>query len=136
MQDPIVMKKYDDNILEGLKVSCHTKFRFAEHEAQCILGECGPLNNKSSLLLMEQIQQPRWCNSKNWEFTQQDGWNTRDGRMTKKCHERLGMHSLAPHFFVILPSGVYQPSCCVSSQMLCSVTCLMVRRSIGVLTTS
>ena len=26
-----------------LKVSCHTKFRFAECEAQCILGECGPL---------------------------------------------------------------------------------------------
>ena len=26
-----------------LKVSCHTKFRFAEREAQCILGECGPL---------------------------------------------------------------------------------------------
>ena len=24
-----------------LKVSCHTKFRFAEREAQCILGECG-----------------------------------------------------------------------------------------------
>ena len=27
-----------------LKVSCHTKFRFAEREAQCILGECGPLS--------------------------------------------------------------------------------------------
>jgi len=26
-----------------LKVSCHTKFRFAEREAQCILDECGPL---------------------------------------------------------------------------------------------
>ena len=24
------------------KVSCHMKFRFAEREAQCILGECGP----------------------------------------------------------------------------------------------
>ena len=29
--------------LRSLKVSCHTKFRFAEREAQCILGECGPL---------------------------------------------------------------------------------------------
>ena len=36
MQDPIVMKKDD-----VLKVSCHTKLRFAEPEAQCILGECG-----------------------------------------------------------------------------------------------
>ena len=27
-----------------LKVSCHTKLRFAEREAQCILGECGPLS--------------------------------------------------------------------------------------------
>ena len=26
-----------------LKVSCDTKFRFAERKAQCILGECGPL---------------------------------------------------------------------------------------------
>ena len=26
-----------------LKVSCHTKFRSAEREAQCILGECAPL---------------------------------------------------------------------------------------------
>ena len=30
-------------MLEVLKVSCHTKFRFAEREAQCILGERGPL---------------------------------------------------------------------------------------------
>ena len=33
----------------------------------------------------------------------------------KKCRARPGMHSLAPHFFVILPSWVLQPSCCVSS---------------------
>ena len=32
------------------------------------------------------------------------------------CHERLGMHSLAPHFFVIMP-WVFQLSCCVSSLM-------------------
>ena len=30
-------------VLEVSKVSCHTKFRFAEREAQSILGECGPL---------------------------------------------------------------------------------------------
>ena len=34
--------------------------------------------------------------------------------MTKKCRVGLGMHSVAPHFFVILPSWVFQPSCCVS----------------------
>ena len=40
----------------------------------------------------------------NSELTQQDGWKTQDGRMTKKCRVRLRMHSLAPHFFAILPS--------------------------------
>ena len=35
--------------------------------------------------------------------------------MTRKYRVRLGMHSLAPHFFAILPPGVFQPSCCVSS---------------------
>ena len=44
-----------------------------------------------------------------WELTQQDG------RLTTKGRERLGMHSLAPQFFVILPSWVFQPTCCVSS---------------------
>ena len=48
------------------------------------------------------------------ERTQQNGWKTQVGRMTKKCRVRLGMHSLAPHFFVILPSWVFQPSSCVS----------------------
>ena len=43
VQDPIVMKKDDDNRSCFLKVSCHTKFRFAEREAKCILAECGPL---------------------------------------------------------------------------------------------
>ena len=38
------------------------------------------------------------------------GCKTQDGRMTKKCRARPGMHSLAPHFFVILPSRVLQPS--------------------------
>ena len=33
----------------------------------------------------------------NRELTQQDGWNTQDDRMTKKCRVRLGVHSLAPH---------------------------------------
>ena len=37
--------------------------------------------------------------------------------MTKKCRARLGMHSLARHFFVNLPSRVFQPSCCVRSLM-------------------
>ena len=40
----------------------------------------------------------------NRKLTQQDGWKSQDGRMTKKCRARPGMHSLAPHFFVILPS--------------------------------
>ena len=45
------------------------------------------------------------------ELTQQDGGKTQDGRMTKKCRVRSGMHSLARHFFAILPS------CCVNSLM-------------------
>ena len=32
--------------LRSLKVSCHTNFRVAEREAQCILSEFGPLNWK------------------------------------------------------------------------------------------
>ena len=32
-----------------------------------------------------------------------------------KCRVRMGMHSLARHFFVNLLSWVFQPSCCVSS---------------------
>ena len=36
--------------------------------------------------------------------TQQEGWKTQDGRMTKKSRARPGMHSLARRFFVILPS--------------------------------
>ena len=50
------------------------------------------------------------------ELPQQDGWKAQDGRMTKKYHARLCI--LARHFFVILPSGVFQPSCCVSSLLL------------------
>ena len=30
---------------------------------------------------------------------EQDGWKTQDGRMTKTCPVRSGMHSLARHFF-------------------------------------
>ena len=52
------------------------------------------------------------------ELTQQDGWKTQDGSMTERCRVRLGMHSLAPHFFVILPSWGFQPSCCVSSLLI------------------
>ena len=43
VQDPIVIKKTITDLRSFLKVSCHRKFRFAEREAQCILGECGPL---------------------------------------------------------------------------------------------
>ena len=38
--------------------------------------------------------------------------------MTKQCCVRLGMQSLTPHFFVIVPSGLFQRSCCVSSLLL------------------
>ena len=52
-----------------------------------------------------------WPLHSNRELTQQDGWNSQEGRTTKKSCARLRM----PHFFVILPSCVFQPSCCVSS---------------------
>ena len=45
VQDPIVMKKDDNRSKKFFQISCHTKFRFAEREAQCILGECGPLKS-------------------------------------------------------------------------------------------
>ena len=53
--------------------------------------------------------------SSNRDLRQQDGWKTQDGRMTKKCRTRPEMHCLVRHFFVILPSWVFQPSCCVMS---------------------
>ena len=56
-------------------------------------------------------------NSLNRELTQQNGWKTQDGRMTKKCGARLCIPGLTRHVFVILPSWVFQPSCCVSSLM-------------------
>ena len=62
--------------------------------------------------------------SNNRELTQQDDWNTQDGKMTKKCRVRLGMHSVALYFFVILPFWVFQPSFCVSS--------LLIRNSPGI----
>ena len=49
------------------------------------------------------------------ELTHQDGWKTQDGRMTKKYGARLCIPTLTRHFFVIMPSWVFQPSCCVSS---------------------
>ena len=49
------------------------------------------------------------------DLTQQDGWKAEDGRITKKCHARPGMHNVAQHFFVILPSWVFQSFCCVRS---------------------
>ena len=57
MQDPIVMKKdWITDLRSFLKISCHAKFRFAEREAQCILGECGPLN---SLIRLKQWRRRR-----------------------------------------------------------------------------
>lgn len=53
----------------------------------------------------------------NREIKQRDGWNIQRGRMTEKYRVGSGMYSLAPHFFVILPSWVLQSSCCVSSLM-------------------
>jgi len=53
VQDPIVMKK--DDLRSFLKVSCHTKFRFAKREAQSILGECGPLRIKDSIRINKQV---------------------------------------------------------------------------------
>jgi len=38
------------------------------------------------------------------DLTQQDGWKTQEGSMTIECCGRPGMHSLARHSFVILPS--------------------------------
>ena len=35
----------------------------------------------------------------NRDLTQQDGWKTQDGRMTKKCCARLCIPGLARHFY-------------------------------------
>ena len=70
----------------------------------------GKTNGSDRLLSHEKV-----CGSVIRDLTQKDGWKTQDGRMTKKCRARPGMHSLALHFFVILPSCVFQPSCCVKS---------------------
>ena len=59
--------------------------------------------------------------SKEWdirELTQQDSWRTKDDRMTKKCGARLCMPNFMRHFFVILLSWVFQPSCWVSISSL------------------
>ena len=42
----------------------------------------------------------------------------RMGRMTKKCGATLCIPNLTRHLFVIPPSWVLQPSCCVSSLLL------------------
>ena len=41
----------------------------------------------------------RLHSANNRDLSQQDGWKTPDGRMTKNCRARPGMHSLAWHFF-------------------------------------
>ena len=50
--------------------------------------------------------------------TQQEGWKTYDDRMTKKCSARLCIPNLSRHCYAILPSWVFQPSCCVSSLII------------------
>ena len=77
-----------------------TKRKITSHLANCYI---------SSFTLSHLVQ-----TRVNGELTQQDG------SMTKRRRVRLGMHSLAPHFFVILPSWVFQLSCCVSSLMAIS----------------
>ena len=47
----------------------------------------------------------------NRDLTQQDGWKTQEGGMTKKCRARLCIPNLTRHFFIVLPSWVFQPSC-------------------------
>ena len=55
------------------------------------------------------------------ELTQQDVWKTQDSRKMKMCGARLCIPNLTWHFFVILPSWVFQPSrFCLSSQLLYS----------------
>ena len=44
------------------------------------------------------------CLAVNRELTEQDSWNTQDGRMTKRCRVTLEMHSLSSHF-----SSFYRP---------------------------
>ena len=39
------------------------------------------------------------CCLTNRDLTQQDGWKTQDGRMTKKCCARLCIPGLARHFY-------------------------------------
>ena len=56
------------------------------------------------------------------DLMQQKVWKTQDGRMTKKCHTRPGMHSLTQHFFVIQPSWVFQLSCRVQSLFIVKCT--------------
>ena len=70
----------------------------------------GKTNGSDMMLSHEKV-----CGSVIRDLTQKDGWKTQGGRMTKKCRARPGMHSLARHFFVILPSCVFQPPCCVRS---------------------
>ena len=65
-------------------------------------------------------KRPTWfrnrrCSGDVRELMQQDGWKAQEGRMTKNSRSRPGMHSLGRHFFIILPSWVIQPSCCVRS---------------------
>ena len=52
------------------------------------------------------------------DLTQEDGWKTKNGKITKKYRARPGMHSHARYFIVMPPSWVFQPSCCVRSLLM------------------
>ena len=65
------------------------------------------------------------------ELTQQDGWKTQDSKTAKKnCGARLCIPNLTRHFFVTLPSWVFQPSSCVSSvlTMVCTRSVLFYEK--------
>ena len=49
------MKKDDNRSQKFYESFKYTKFRFAEREAQCILGECGPLKIKDSIRIKKQV---------------------------------------------------------------------------------
>ena len=65
----------------------------------------GPVNCSDAWHITVALPAQKGCaqtisaNVLNRDLTQKDGWKTQDGRMTKNCRARPGMHSLARHFF-------------------------------------
>ena len=49
-----------------------------------------------------------------WQTVGSSSNRTAETLRTKKCRARMGMHSVNGHFFGVLPSWVFQKSCCVS----------------------